>query len=264
MNKALQEQLHTNTWRIRDLCARYLARTGDLFMPPACASCQVPVTRHAALCAACWRDIAFIQPPICDVLGIPMPFDPGGRIVSAGALAEPPAYDRARAVAAYGDTMRTLILGMKYADRLEHRQLFSRWLIAAGGDLWSECDLIVPVPLHRWRLFRRAFNQAALLATDIAAGTNLPVDMQLLQRVKNTTSQVRLTLNQRQRNVAGAFKVNRRGGKTVSGRNVLVIDDVITTGATVSACARALKRAGAARVDILALARVVDPARAYT
>ena len=237
-----------------------LAACADLIVPPCCLVCRARVGAHHLLCAACWREVNFIRPPLCDVLGIPLPFDTGGRTVSAAALAYPPAYARARAVAHYSGAMRTLVHQLKYADRHDARTLLGRWLAEAGRELLAGADIIVPVPLSRLRLLQRQFNQAAVLAGELSRQTGIPADPLLLTRTRSTRSQVGMTRDQRRRNVAGAFGVPARRRAHLRGRNVLLIDDVVTTGATVEACARALKRAGAARVDVLALALVTNEA----
>jgi len=172
------------------------------------------------------------------------------------ALAKPPAYDRARAVAHFSGAMRTLVHQFKYADRHDARALFGRWLADAGRELLAGADLVVPVPLTRWRLLSRRFNQAAILAQELARRTGLPSNPHVLRRTRFARTQVGMTHDQRRRNVAGAFQVPRLRRSVLQGRNVLLVDDVITTGATAEACARALKRAGAARIDVLALALV--------
>src|SRR5690606_26585021 len=174
------------------------------------------------------------------------------------ALAHPPAWDRARAVAHYSGAMRTLVHRLKYADRHDARTLLGRWLVEAGRELLSGAELIVPVPLSRLRLLQRRFNQAAVLAGELSRQTGVATDPLILTRTRSTRSQVGMTRDQRRRNVAGAFAVHRRAA--LRGRNLLLIDDVVTTGATVDACARTLKRAGAARVDVLALALVTNEA----
>ncbi len=186
-----------------------------------------------------------------------MPFDSGGTIVSAGALANPPDYDRGRAVAHFDGVLRDLIHGLKYADRHDARRLLGRWLLAAGHELLGDADLLVPVPLHRWRLLTRRFNQAALLAHEVGAASAIVVDPFVLVRTKRTIQQVGLSEAQRRQNVARAFAVSEGRYASIEGRNIVLIDDVITTGATINACARALKAAGAARVDALALGLVV-------
>jgi len=241
---------------------RAVAACADVIVPPCCLVCRAPLAAHHLLCAPCWRDVHFIRSPLCDVLGIPLPFDTGERMISAAAAARPPAYDRARAVAHFSGAMRTLVHQFKYADRHDARTLFGRWLAEVGRELQIGIDVIAPVPLSRWRLLSRRFNQAAVLAREVSRQTGIAVDPHLLQRRRSTKTQVGLTHDQRRRNVAGAFSVPRGRRASLQGRSVLLIDDVITTGATVEACARALKRAGAARVDVLALALVTNEALA--
>ena len=163
-----------------------LAACADLIVPPCCLVCRAPLSAHHLLCAPCWREVHFIRPPLCDVLGMPLPFDTGGRMVSAAAVAQPPAYDRARAVAHYSGAMRTLVHQFKYADRHDARALFGRWLAEAGRDLIAGVDVVVPVPLSRWRLLSRRFNQAAILAQELSRQTGLAVDLHLLQRARST------------------------------------------------------------------------------
>ena len=235
----------------------------DLVVPPVCLVCRRPLGSHDSLCGGCWRAISFIRPPLCDRMGLPLPFDPGGPTISGAALKDPPVYDRARAVARFDRVMRELIHKLKYGDRHDARRLFGRWLRQAGAEILADADLIVPVPLHRWRLFRRRFNQAAILAQEVARETKIPCDPLSLVRVRWTPSQVGLSPTERQRNLAGAFAVAARAREQIAGRNLVLVDDVITTGATVSACARVLKRAGAGRVDVLALALVTDDSRIF-
>ena len=245
---------------LRGFAGWTLAAGADLIVPPCCLVCQAPLSAHHLLCAACWREVHFIRPPLCDVLGVPLPFDTGERMVSAAAAARPPSYDRARAVAHYSGAMRALVHGFKYADRHDARVLFGRWLAEAGGDLLADADLLVPVPLNRWRLLWRRFNQSAILAQELSRQTGVALELRLLRRVRSTRTQVGLTRDQRQRNLAGALRVPDRYRRRLEGRNVLLVDDVITTGATAEACARTLKRAGAARVDVLALSLVTGEA----
>lgn len=241
---------------------RALAACLDTIVPPCCLVCRARVGAHHLLCPTCWKDVHFIRPPLCDVLGIPLPFDTGERTVSAGAVAHPPAYDRARAVAHFSGAMRTLVHQLKYADRHDARTLFGRWLAEAACELRHGADVIVPVPLSRLRLLLRHFNQAAVLASELSRLTGVPMDPMLLRRTRWTRSQVGMTRDQRRRNIAGAFSVSQRRRARLQGRNVLLVDDVVTTGATVDACARVLKRAGAARVEVLALALVTNEALA--
>jgi ComF family protein len=237
-----------------------LSPLADLLLPPVCIVCRARIGRHGLICGACFGKIDFIAPPLCDRLGVPLPYDTGeGKQLSGAAIAAPPVYDRARDVARYSSTMRELIQSFKYRDRHEGLPLFGRWLKKAGAELLADANLIVPVPLYSWRLWSRRFNQSAMLACEVGRLARVPVDCFALARVRRTVSQVGLSPDQRRRNVAGAFKVPQAEASAVKGKNIVLIDDVVTTGATVEACARALRRAGAARVDVLALARAVEP-----
>jgi ComF family protein len=213
---------------------------------------------HDVLCPACWRQIAFIRPPLCDRLGVPLSIDTGGKMLSAAAVAEPPDYDRARAVARFDGLMRVLIHGFKFHDSHNARRLFGRWLAEAGKELLAEADLIVPMPLARWRLLSRRFNQAQILAAEAGRRSDKPVNPFVLMRSRSTPHQIGLTKAQRMRNVAGVFRVPANELPKVSGKAIVLVDDVITSGATASAAAIALKRAGARRVDVLALAIVSE------
>lgn len=237
---------------------RWLA---DLVVPPVCLACQAPLAAHDALCAACWRRVSFIRSPLCDQLGIPLPYDTGGRMLSAAAMANPPPWDRARAVAGFDSVMRELIHKLKYADRHDARRLFGRWLLDAGSELLADADRLVPVPLHPTRLWQRRFNQSALLCAELSRLTGVASDPFALTRVKATPSQVGLTEAERRSNTAGAFAVTRGAQARVEDKRVVLVDDVVTTGATVGACARVLRRAGAARIDVLSLALVTPDSR---
>lgn len=241
------------------VCRKAAVKLADFVLPPLCLVCRSPVLGHGGLCANCWPGIDFIEPPRCDVLGIPLPFPSAETVVSAAALANPPVYDRARAVARYDGVMRELVHAFKYGDRHEGVKLFCRWMRHSGADVLEDAEILIPVPLARVRLWSRRFNQSALLARALSRATDIPDNPYSLKRTRWTVSQVGLSTEQRKANVAGAFRVPEQQRAGIAGRNVILIDDVITTGATANACARALKRAGAARVDVLALARVVDP-----
>lgn len=228
----------------------------DVLLSPRCPACGDPVTMPDTVCRPCWSRLTFIGAPCCAVCG--SPFDsPAAAPVCAGCLADPPVWARARASLRYDDASRPLIVGFKHADRPHLAVLFAAWMSAAGGDLLDDAPLLVPVPLHRWRLLARRYNQAAELANALARRAALPVSTDALVRVRRTPSQGRLTASQRSRNVRGAFAVPQRSAPAIRDRRVLLIDDVLTTGATAGACARALMRAGAASVDLLTVARVV-------
>jgi len=229
----------------------------DLLLPPRCLACGAVVAAEAPLCPGCWAAIAFLAPPCCACCGLPFAHDQGEGALCGGCVARPPVFQRARAVFRYDDASRGLILAFKHGDRLDAVPPFARWLAAAGAELLAEADLILPVPLHRRRLFARRYNQAALLALALGKAAAKPVATQLLLRRRNTPSQGHLRSSQRRRNVAGAFAVAAGGAARLAGARVLLIDDVFTTGATLEAAAKALLAAGAREVDCLTLARVV-------
>jgi ComF family protein len=232
----------------------------DVGLPRLCAACREPVGGEG-LCAACWSRLSFITRPYCERLGIPFPYDPGPGVLSLEAIADPPAYRRARAALRFEDVARSLVHALKYGDRLDLAPTMGRWMALAGRELLAEADAVVPVPLHWRRQWARRFNQAALLSELVSKATGVPVAHGALKRVKATPQQVGLSQSQRALNVQGAFRVSPDGKLQVAGRRLILIDDVITTGATVDACARALNRAGAAHVDVLVFARVVAAAR---
>src|SRR6185295_14676469 len=242
--------------------ARTLWRAAlDLALPRLRAVCREPVEGEG-LCPACWSKLSFISRPYCPRLGIPFVYDPGPGILSMQAIADPPAYSRARAAVRYDDVARKLVHAFKYGDRLDLAPTLGRWMARAGHELLGEADALVPVPLHWRRLWTRRFNQSAALAGTISGIGNVPVTHQVLKRVKATAQQVGLSRTERAANVQGAFRVPPDARGEVKGRRFILVDDVLTSGATLDACARALLRAGAAQVDALVFARVVDATRA--
>jgi ComF family protein len=233
----------------------------DLALPPLCPSCREPLGDGVGLCAACWSKLSFIEPPYCARLGIPFLYDPGPGLLSMEAIANPPAYDRARAAVRYDDIARALVVSYKYSDRMDLAPLMGRWMTRAGAELLADADALIPVPLHWRRLWARRFNQSAALAAVIANESDVSVLHRSLKRVRATPQQVGLSKAERADNVQGAFRVPPEEKVNVAGRRLVLIDDVLTSGATVDTCARALLRAGAAHVDALVFARVVSPAR---
>ncbi|MBU0725175.1 MAG: ComF family protein [Alphaproteobacteria bacterium] len=228
----------------------------DALLPPLCLACREPVDRQGTLCAECWTRIDFIGPPHCACCGLPFSFEMTEQSLCAACVASPPPYGRLRAAMRYGDVGRKLILGYKHGDQLHMTPALAGWLERAGAELLAEAEIIVPVPLHRWRLLRRRYNQAALLALALGRRRGLPVAVDALARMRNTRSQGGLRRRQRLRNLAGAMAVPPLKRSLLAGKHVLLVDDVVTTGATIAACARALRAAGAVQVDVIALARV--------
>lgn len=231
-----------------------------LALPCTCVGCGAITADDGGLCGRCWSELAFITPPFCARTGLPLPADSLGQgpLLSAEARATPPAYDRARAAVEFTDLARKLVHDLKYADRHDVARPMARLMALAGRELVADADLVVPVPLHPLRLWRRRFNQAALLARHLAPTGRLTIRADLLRRQRSTPSQTRLGRQARHANVAGAFSTCGDAASLLPGRRVLLVDDVCTTGATLDACARALRRAGAAHVDAVTFARVVD------
>jgi ComF family protein len=229
-----------------------------LLYPPTCVTCQAATGEPHALCAACWSSIRFIERPFCERLGLPFAVDLGQPLLSPAAIADPPVFGRARAVAEYDGTASLLVHRLKYNDRLELARAMGGMMVRAGAELLADADVIVPVPLHRWRLWWRRFNQAMALAKVVSCESCVPCDPFLLARVKRTRRQVGLTKAQRQDNLQGAFRVPTEAKAKLKDKRVLLVDDVLTTGSTANAASRALLRGGAASVDILAFARVVQ------
>ncbi|MBO9628850.1 MAG: ComF family protein [Shinella sp.] len=229
----------------------------DLVYPPACAGCGVLTGSKASLCPKCWSRLAFIERPYCEVLGTPFSHDLGPGILSADAIANPPPFDRLRSVALYDDLARVLVQSLKYRDRTDLAPMMAGWMLRAGDGAVEAADLIVPVPLHRFRLVWRKFNQAAELSRALAAASGTPVLFDVVRRTKRTRRQIGLGPRAREENVRGAFSITQEGREKLFGRRVVLVDDVYTTGATVSAVTRTLKRAGVADVTVLTFARAL-------
>lgn len=230
----------------------------DAVLPPLCPACGRLAERPQALCAPCWSRVDWIDRPVCDRLGLPLPFAGDGVSLSPAAIAAPPAWARARAAARYEGPARDIVHGFKYADRPEGAALLAAAMARAGRDLLADAELIVPVPLHRVRLAMRRYNQAAVLAHELGRLADRPVATGLLARVRPTRQQVGLTARQRRDNVGGAFRVAPASQAMLAGRRVLLVDDVLTTGATLTACTRTLLKAGAGEVDVIVFARVAE------
>ena len=243
-----------------------VARAGlDAVIPPTCLSCETIVASHGGLCVACWGALAWIDRPFCARCGTP--FDAAlalGRddLLCGACVAGRSPLARVRAALRYDAASRALLLGFKHADRTHAAPFFGKWLARAGADALANADLLVPVPLHWTRLVWRRFNQSALLAHALARETGVACIPDLLVRQRRTPMQGTLGRTQRKRNVRRAFAVRPRLAGRVRGARIVLVDDVFTTGATIEECARTLKRAGAAEVRALTLARVVLPGEA--
>ena len=232
----------------------------DVVLPPLCLKCRVPVSEPQSVCSGCWTQLRFLGVPCCVQCGLPFPHDLGVDVKCGVCIAKPQVFEWMRSAVAYDDASRDLILGFKHADRLENVPLFARWMYAATQSRLAEVEVIVPVPLHWRRLVQRRYNQASLLAQGLGRLACLPVEVSLLRRVRATASQGEMvSARARLKNVANVFSVSDRYRGLLKGKKVLLVDDVLTTGATTNACSKALLRAGAGSVSIVTLARVVRP-----
>lgn len=235
----------------------FFANTVDIIYPPQCLSCRKLVGQKGNLCSDCWEGIHFLSDPQCDQCGIPFEFETGKEMLCGNCITKEPPYKKARSVFKYDDASRSLITGFKYSDKLHISDHFAKWMLRVGKEFIDEADIIVPVPLHRVRLFMRRYNQAALLSKSLGNNSGLNVCNDMLVRSKNTRPQAGLLFKQRALNVRGAFKINPKYTSYIVGKNIILVDDVMTTGATIEACAKVLKKAGAASVNVLTVGRTV-------
>jgi len=241
---------------------RFTKRIGELasnlpgmFVPMTCLTCDAFVEKQGGCCAKCWGELRFISEPMCPVYGTPFSVDMGDGVLSTDAIANPPPFERLRAVMLYDELARKMVSTIKYSDRTDLIPWISNWMKVAGKALLKETDIVVPVPLHKSRLRMRRFNQAGEIARRVCGDKNLFRPEVLLRR-KPTKQQVGLTEKERERNMSGAFVVPEEMKLHVKGKRILLVDDVYTTGSTVKAATRALKRGGASNIDVLVFAKV--------
>lgn len=235
-----------------------LSKLIDLVLPPTCSRCGTQVLDAQTLCGGCWSTMTFLRDPQCDACGHPFDYEVAERALCGACVREQPPFQKARAALLYDDHSRELVLGFKHADKTERAKLFAKWMLAAGHDVVTAADVIVPVPLHWTRLFQRRYNQAALLAHGLGRLSGNEVLADALVRKRKTPSQGRLGRLARARNVQGAFIINPRRQTELQDKRILLIDDVMTTGSTLNACTKILLRGGVEKVDVLTLARVVQ------
>ncbi|MCP4923842.1 MAG: ComF family protein [bacterium] len=239
----------------------------DTLIPPLCLKCYRVVEEEQGLCPSCWQKLRFLTDPLCHQCGFPFDFSEPLReeesvgISCGSCLANPPPFQKHRSAVAYDGESSSLIMRFKHGDCLASSGPMAQWMHRAGKELIDQCDVLVPVPLHRWRLWKRRYNQASVLAQKISEVSNVPLLDGVLVRRKSTQSQGHLTFGARQKNVKGVFDVTDLGRQSLKDKNVLLIDDVFTTGATLAECAKALNKAGVGSVDALTLARVVMPGK---
>ncbi len=243
----------------------YIRNLVDFVLPPRCPLTGEMVDSQGMVSPDAWKTLSFIAPPYCGACGHPFEFavaDGGGAaMLCAACLAEPPQYTKARAAMTYNDHSRDFILGFKHGDQTQSVVAMVPWLYQAGLEFWKDADVITPVPLHPWRLLRRRYNQAGLMGRVMADRTKIKFIPDILLRTRHTPVQGHLNASERHKNVASAFSIHEKRLADVMGKNIVLIDDVYTTGSTVNECAKILKKAGAGNVYILTLARVVKPHR---
>lgn len=229
----------------------------DLIMPPLCLGCLARTGEAQNLCSTCWSNLFFIEEPRCPLWGEPFAFDAGPGLLSPRALNMPPEWSSLTAAVAFNDLAARLVHALKYQDRQESATLMSRLIYRAAKTKLERCELVVPMPLYRWRLWRRRYNQAALLANALAAESGKIFAPCSLLRHRRTRSQVGLDTKARERNVKDAFSIGEAHRNSVSGRRVALVDDVLTTGSTARAATRCLLEAGAVQVDVMVFALVL-------
>lgn len=227
----------------------------DFTLPPRCPGCGTVTEDDHRFCLECWGKLDFLGEPCCARCGLPFAFADADGAECGRCIADQPPFDRLRAAVAYGEIARKVALKLKYSGRPGVARTMARLMErqAAGG----EALILVPVPLHRWRIWGRGYNQAAVLARELAGALGGRVELELLERIKRTPPLRGMGRRERAEAMRGAFRISPRRREEVKGSSFLLVDDVFTSGATAGACARALKRAGAARVEIICWARVI-------
>lgn len=240
------------------MLAKYLQELQNLLYPPACFLCKERVDMFGYICASCWKKIDFISHPMCEVCSHPLPYAETGVTECAACIRQAPPYQKARVLFSYTEHSKTLIHQFKYKDKTHLAPHLAKWCLQAREDILEEIDLIAPVPLHRYRLIARRYNQSALLCSFLSKEIEVEAKNDLLIRTRHTRPQSGLTRNQRKKNVQGVFTFNHRYLEEIQDKKILLIDDVITTGATIHACTKTLLKAGAKEVNVLALGKTVS------
>ena len=243
----------------RELAIRIARAAGrqvvDFALPPRCPGCGLIVEDAHRFCLDCWQALTFLGEPCCARCGLPFDYDAGAGVECGGCMAEPPAFDRLRAAVAYGEIARKVALKLKYSGRPAVAETLATFM--QRHLVHTPDALLVPVPLHRWRIWKRGYNQSALIASALSRRSGIPADLDLIARAKATPPLKGLGRRERALAVRGAFRMSEAAKRRAEGRTIILVDDVFTSGATANACARVLKRAGAAEVNILCWARVV-------
>ena len=249
-------EISSKTFDVLIKLRKILAQVPEMLVPSTCLTCNRFVDVQGGCCPQCWGQLRFVTKPLCPVMGSPFSIDMGDNFLSAEAIANPPPFDKLRAVLLYDDLARKLVSSIKYSDRADLLRWVANWMNVSGQEVIKEVDAIIPIPLHPSRLRARRFNQAGELAHRLAEINDKEFLYEVLIRKKHTRQQVGLSENERARNVSGAFIVPQEMKINLKGKRVLLIDDVYTTGATAKAATRALKRGGASQINVLVFAKV--------
>lgn len=227
----------------------------NILCPPVCAICRKEIETAHCLCPECFKKLKFITRPYCKICGRPFEYNAFGDLI-CGSCMEKPRFDMARSILVYDAFSRQLVLSFKHGDHIELTTLLTKFLLSADPELFSGTDMIIPVPLHRFRLLKRKYNQAGLLCSKLSDKTGIPYCPDILKRIKHTKSQGHLSRQKRHKNLRNAFQVTKT--EKISGKTILLIDDVMTSGATLFECAKTLKKSGANKVKVLTLYRVIS------
>lgn len=247
--------MHTTATKTRSIASLW-NKTLNIILPPRCAGSGAVVDAPGMVSPGFWSELSFIDNPLCETCGVPFGFGSTIGTICAACIDEEPAFTRARSAVVYNDASRKLVMGFKYGDRLHAVQTFVPWMARAGEGLIAASDIVIPVPLHFRRLWQRRFNQSAILGEMLAKRSNLAFAPDTLTRPRYTVKQKGLSRKERLANVQGAFAVDEKQAAGLIGKNILLVDDVFTSGATLNECARILKKAGAAQIYVLTIARV--------
>jgi len=229
----------------------------DILFPPVCPACKLIVGKHGSLCVDCWNNIHFIEEPFCYKCGTPFAYKIGEKAICASCMQRKTPYLQARSLFKYDENSKSQILALKYHDKTALAPIFADWLTRIASELADKDPLIIPVPLHYYRFVARRYNQAALLAYALGKRTGLKVLPDTLIKKRKTPPQEGLSRKQREDNLRGAFAIGKNKSALLKGRSVILIDDVMTTGATIEACCRTLNDAGVRDIYILTIARTV-------
>ena len=243
-----------------EICKSFLKKLGrqilNLLCPPRCPICRETVDEAHCLCPNCYGKLNFITHPCCEICGRPFEYAAFNSVVCGSCLKNKPKFSMARSILEYDDFSKQLILSFKHGDRTDLTPILVKFLLLADPKIFENVDMIVPVPQHWARRFKRQYNQASLLGKVLGKQKGISFNPSILRRIKNTESQGHKLRKQREQNVKGVFHVMTPD--KIRGKTILVIDDVMTTGATLNECAKVLRRAGAKEVKAITVYRVIN------